>query len=75
MMYTLRSAAQSHRSVRDRQLAPHLPREARAVELLPRLEALLAVHAWPLLERERCQVGPKDATWPMHSCGNTAIKC
>ena len=24
------------------------------------------------LERERCQVGPKDASWPMHSGGNTA---
>ena len=26
------------------------------------------------LERERCQAGPKDAIWPTHSCGNTAIK-
>jgi hypothetical protein len=26
------------------------------------------------LERERSQVGPKDASWPMHSCGNTAKK-
>jgi hypothetical protein len=26
------------------------------------------------LKRERCQVGPKDASWPMHSCGNTAKK-
>ena len=25
-------------------------------------------------ERERCQVGPKDVCWPMHSCRNTAIK-
>ena len=24
--------------------------------------------------RERCQVGPNDASWSMHSCGNTAIK-
>jgi hypothetical protein len=22
-------------------------------------------------ERERCQVGPKDPSWPMHSCKNT----
>jgi hypothetical protein len=26
------------------------------------------------LQRERCWVGPKDASWPMHSCANTAIK-
>jgi hypothetical protein len=26
------------------------------------------------LERERCQVGPKDATWPVRSCGNTAMQ-
>jgi hypothetical protein len=26
------------------------------------------------LERERCQVGPKYASWPTYSCGNTAIK-
>jgi hypothetical protein len=31
----------------------------------------LAVAA-PPLERDRRQVGPKDASWPMHSCGNTA---
>jgi hypothetical protein len=24
------------------------------------------------LERERCQVRPKDASWPRHSCGNKA---
>ena len=24
-------------------------------------------------ERERCQGGPKDASWPVHSCGNIAI--
>ena len=23
---------------------------------------------------EGCQVGPHDASWPVHSCGNTAIK-
>jgi hypothetical protein len=26
------------------------------------------------LERESCQVGPKDASWPMHSRGSTAGK-
>ena len=26
------------------------------------------------LQREGCQVGPKDASWPMHSCENTAKK-
>jgi hypothetical protein len=26
------------------------------------------------LQRESCYVGPKDASWPMHSCGNTATK-
>jgi hypothetical protein len=26
------------------------------------------------LGREMCQVGPNDASWPAHSCGNTAIK-
>ena len=26
------------------------------------------------LEREGCYVGPKDASWPMYSCGNRAIK-
>jgi hypothetical protein len=25
------------------------------------------------VRRERCQVGPNDARWPVHSCGNTAI--
>ena len=25
-------------------------------------------------ERESCWVVPKDASWPMHSCGDTAIK-
>jgi hypothetical protein len=25
-------------------------------------------------ERDSCLVGPKDASWPMLSCGNTAIK-
>ena len=25
-------------------------------------------------ERERCQVGPKDASWPMNPYRNTAIK-
>jgi hypothetical protein len=27
------------------------------------------------LGRERCQVGPKDASWLIHYCGNTARKC
>jgi hypothetical protein len=26
------------------------------------------------LERESCSVGPNGASWPMHSCGNTARK-
>ena len=26
------------------------------------------------LEREKCEVDPKDASWPMHPCENTAIK-
>jgi hypothetical protein len=26
------------------------------------------------IERERCWVGPKDASWPMHPCGNTGAK-
>jgi hypothetical protein len=25
-------------------------------------------------ERDKSQVGPNHASWPMHSCGNTAIK-
>jgi hypothetical protein len=33
-----------------------------------------AVEELGVLEREICQVGPKDASWPMHSCGDTAIK-
>ena len=41
-----------------------------------RVEAGLAValHREVDLERGRCQVDPKYASWPMHSCGNTAIK-
>jgi hypothetical protein len=27
-----------------------------------------------VLKRERCQVSPKDASWPMNSCGNTTRK-
>ena len=26
----------------------------------------------PAARQDWCQVGPKDASWPMHSCGNTA---
>ena len=26
------------------------------------------------LQRERFYVGPKDASWPMHSCGDIAVK-
>ena len=26
------------------------------------------------LQRDRCQIGPKNASWPILSCGNTAIK-
>ena len=26
------------------------------------------------LQRERCQVAPKDASWPTHPGGNTAVK-
>ena len=33
-----------------------------------------ACHKSPSQERESCQVGPKDAIWPMHSCGNTDRK-
>jgi hypothetical protein len=25
-------------------------------------------------EGERRQVGPEDTSWPMHCCGNTAVK-
>jgi hypothetical protein len=27
-----------------------------------------------VLQRDRCQVGPKHSGWPVHSCGNTAMK-
>jgi hypothetical protein len=39
------------------------------------LLASLLSSGWAVVRKpERCQVGPKDASWPMHSCGNTAIK-
>ena len=39
---------------------------------LPRARGLGPTQLPALPKRERCQVGPKDASWPMHSCGNTA---
>jgi hypothetical protein len=38
-----------------------------------RLERRLP-HAIPCLQRERCHVGPKDASWPMHSVGTQLEK-
>ena len=29
---------------------------------------------WVYPERERCQIGPTYASWPMHSCWNTAME-
>ena len=35
---------------------------------------LWAVTSLRMHEREICRVGPEDASWPVHSSGNTYIK-
>jgi hypothetical protein len=49
---------------RAEQLLAELGEVAEGVQQLDRV----------VLGRGRRQVGPEDAGWPMHSCGNTAIK-
>ena len=45
--------------------------EEEGLDLLPDVRRHGAAHA---LQRERCQVGAKNASRSMHSCGNTARK-